>query len=85
MLVLLRPAADGPELTGEYQRQFPGRGRNVWFRYDVVRVWELPPDRFLKAGLPLLPLAPVSNVTPEQLPAVLTAVADVCETRPAPS
>ena len=40
MLVLLRPAADGPELTGEYERQFPGRGRSVWFRYDVVRVWE---------------------------------------------
>jgi hypothetical protein len=76
VLVLLRPAADGPELTGEYEHEFPGRGRNVWFRYDVVRVWELSPDRFLKAALPLLPLAPVSNVTPEQLPAVLTAVAE---------
>ncbi len=75
MLVLLRPAADGPELTGEYEHQFPGRGRNLWFRYDVVRVWELPPDRLLQAGLPLLPLAPVSNVTPAQLPGVLTAVA----------
>jgi hypothetical protein len=75
VLVLLRPAADGPELTGEYERHFPGRGRNLWFYYDVVRVWELPPDRFLAAGLPLLPLAPVSNVAPEQLPVVLTAVA----------
>jgi predicted transposase YdaD len=74
--VPLRPAADGPELTGEYDQEFPGRGRNLWFRYDVVRVWEIPPERFLKAGLPLLPLAPVSNVTPEQLPAVLTAVAE---------
>ncbi len=76
MLVLLRPAADGPELTGMYEKEFPGRGPNLWFRYDVVRVWEIPPERFLKAGLPLLPLAPVSNVTPEQLPAVLTAVAE---------
>ena len=76
VLVLLRPAADGPELTGEYERQFPGRGRSVWFRYDVVRVWELPPERLLKAGLPLLPLAPVSNVAPERLPAVLRAVAE---------
>ncbi len=76
ILVLLRPAADGPELTGEYERQFPGRGPNVWFRYDVVRVWELPPERLLNAGLPLLPLAPVSNVALEQLPAVLTAVAE---------
>jgi predicted transposase YdaD len=76
VLVLLRPAADGPELTGVYEKEFPGRGRNVWFRYDVVRVWEVPPERFLQAGLPLLPLAPVSNVTPEQLPGVLTAVAE---------
>jgi hypothetical protein len=76
VLVLLRPAADGPELTGEYEREFPGRGRNHWFRYDVVRVWEVPPDRFLKAGLPLLPLAPISNVADEQLPVVLTEVAE---------
>jgi predicted transposase YdaD len=75
VVVLLRPKADGPELTGEYEHEFPGRGRNVWFRYDVVRVWELPPQRLLEAGLPLLPLAPVSNVTAEQLPAVLTGVA----------
>jgi predicted transposase YdaD len=76
VLFLLRPVADGPELTGEYEWHFPGRGRNLWFSYDVVRLWELPPDRFLAAALPLLPLAPVSNVTPEQLPAVLTAVAE---------
>ena len=76
VLVLLRPAADGPELTGEYEQQFPGRGRNLWFRYDVIRVWHVPPERLLKAGLPLLPLAPVSNVAPEQLTAVLRAVAE---------
>jgi predicted transposase YdaD len=76
VVVLLRPAADGPELTGEYEQQFPGRGRNVWFRYDVVRLWELPPERLLQAGLPLLPLAPVSDVTSQRLPAVLTAVAE---------
>jgi predicted transposase YdaD len=75
VVVLLRPAADGPELNGEYEHQFPGRGRNLWFRYDVVRVWQLPPDRLRKAGLPLLPLAPVSNVAPEQLTGVLAAVA----------
>jgi predicted transposase YdaD len=75
VVVLLRPAADGPELTGEYVREVPGRGKNLWFRYDVVRVWELPPDRLLTGGLPLLPLAPVSDVAAERLPEVLTAVA----------
>jgi predicted transposase YdaD len=62
-------------LTGEYVQEVPGRGANLWFRYDVVRVWELPPERLPTAGLPLLPLAPVSAVPRERLPEVLVAVA----------
>ncbi len=84
VLVLLRPAADGPELTGEYEKEVPGRGRSLWFRYDVVRVWEIPPERLLTAGLPLVPLAPVSAVTPERLPEVLTAVAQRLRDEAAP-
>jgi predicted transposase YdaD len=84
VVVLLRPAADGPELTGEYETEVPGRGKNLWFRYDVVRVWELPPDRLLTGGLPLLPLAPVSDVAPERLADVLTAVANRLRAEAAP-
>jgi predicted transposase YdaD len=76
VVVLLRPAADGPELTEVFEESFPGRGQNLWFRSDVVRVWLQPPERLLTAGLPLLPLAPVSDVPPERLPDVLTAVAE---------
>jgi hypothetical protein len=75
-VVLLRPAADGPELTGAYERAVPGWGGYLTFRYKVVRVWELPPERLLAAGLPALPLAPVSRVPPERLPEVLRAVAE---------
>jgi predicted transposase YdaD len=75
VVILLRRAADGPELTGEYETQVPVLGKNLWFRYQIVRVWELPPERLLRAGLSLLPLAPISDVTPEQLPGVLRAVA----------
>ena len=84
VVILLRPAADGPELTGEYEREVPGRGKNLWFRYDVVRVWELPPDRLLTGGLPLLPLVPVSNVAPERLSDVVTAVAERLRDEAAP-
>ncbi len=59
-----------------YERTFPGRGPSLVFHHDVVRVWQLPPERFLQAGLPLLPLATVSNVAAEQLPTVLTALAE---------
>jgi hypothetical protein len=76
VVVLLRPTADGPELTGEYERAVPGWGWNLWFRYKVIRVWELPPERLLAAGLPVLPLAPVSQVPAERLPEILRAVAD---------
>jgi predicted transposase YdaD len=76
VIVLLRPASDGPELTGVYEKSVPGRGVSTVFRYDVVRVWLEPPENLLGAGLSLLPLAPVSNVAPDQLEAVLTEVAE---------
>ena len=76
VLVLLRPVADGPELTGVFEQSFPGRGLSLVFRYDVIRIWLEPPEKFLTAGLSMLPLAPVSNVAPDQLEAVLRAVAE---------
>ena len=32
------------------------------FRYEVIRIWLEPPEKLLRAGLAVLPLAPVSNV-----------------------
>ncbi len=75
VLVLLRPQADGPELTGEYQRELPRRGKNLWFQYDVIRVWQEAPERLLGAGLALLPLVPVADVAADRLSEVLTVLA----------
>ncbi len=80
----LIPAADGPELTGVYEKEVPGRGRSLWFRYDVVRVWEIPPEHLLTAGLPLVPLAPEADVAPERLPEILAAVAQRLRDEAAP-
>jgi hypothetical protein len=79
VVVLLRPAADGPELTGIYEKSVPGLGPNLWFRYDVVRVWLQPLEKLLTAGLTVLPLAPVSNVAAEQIPGVLLAMSERME------
>ena len=76
VIVLLRPAADGPELTGDFEKSFPGRGQTLVFRYEVIRIWLEPPEKLLRAGLAVLPLAPVSNVAPEQLEGVVRAVAE---------
>jgi predicted transposase YdaD len=69
--VLLRPGADSPRLTGVYERGFPGRSPYLIFRYQVVRVWQLPPEPLLRGGLSLLPLAPISAVTEAELPVII--------------
>jgi predicted transposase YdaD len=69
--VLLRPAADSPQLTGVYERAFPGEEPYLTFRYQVVRVWQLPPEPLLTGGLALLPLAPISAVTEAELPGII--------------
>ena len=55
--VLLRTAADSPELTGHYRSTHPGGPTTLEFWYDVVRVWELNPEVLLNGGLGTLPLA----------------------------
>jgi predicted transposase YdaD len=69
--LLLRPASDSPQLTGVYERQFPGEEAYLTFRYTVVRVWQLPPEPLLTGGLALLPLAPISAVTEGELPSII--------------
>ena len=54
-VVLLRPEADSPQLTAVYERGFPGEPAYLTFRYQVVRVWRLPPEPLLVGGLALLP------------------------------
>lgn len=84
MGVAARASTVRPELTGVHEREFLGRGKNLWFRYDVVRVWLESPDRLLSAGLPILPLVPVSDLAIERLPEVLTAVAERLRDEAAP-
>jgi len=70
-VLLLRPEADSPKLTGSYERGFPGEEPYVKFRYQVIRIWELLPEPLLTGGLPLLPLAPISAVTEADLPGII--------------
>jgi predicted transposase YdaD len=71
VLVLLRPQADLANLTGVYERQFAGEPSYLTFRYQVIRVWQLPVERLLAGGLGTLPLAPISAVTTTELPGVI--------------
>jgi predicted transposase YdaD len=72
VVVLLRPEAHLRAIDGVYERRLPGAaGPYLQFRYRVVRVWELPVETVLKAGLSLLPFAPISAVRENELPAVI--------------
>jgi hypothetical protein len=76
VLILLRPAADGLELTGLLEKKHHDGEVYDSFRYHVVRVWQQPVDLLLASGLTVLPLAPVSDVKEEQVPEVLMAISD---------
>jgi predicted transposase YdaD len=71
VIVLLRPEADGPELTGVLEHHLPDGEEYLRFRYRVVRVWERPVEAVLAGGLGTLPLAPLSQVSEDALPGVV--------------
>jgi hypothetical protein len=71
LLVLLHPDADSPQLTGLYERGFPDEPFDVALRYRIVRVWEVPPARWLSGGLGVVPLAPLGAARQEELPEII--------------
>ncbi len=64
LLVLLRPAADGPQLTGRLRYRGQGRRGQTDFRYEVIRLWQVPVKRLLRAKLGILPLAVLGRLPP---------------------
>ena len=75
-VVLLRPETDRGDVTGVLRQLRPSGECYLEFHYQVVRVWQEPAERFLEGGLGLLPLAPISAVSQDRLPAVIRRMAD---------
>ena len=75
VLILLRPEANGTNLTGELALT-PPIGMPTLFRYTVLRVWERPPDDFLAGGIATLPLATISATTAADMPGVFARMRD---------
>jgi hypothetical protein len=48
-IVLLRTAADGPDVNGTYERRYRNGDVYDWFRYDVVRIWQQPVEEVLRS------------------------------------
>ncbi|MGE3912527.1 MAG: hypothetical protein AB7K36_24410 [Chloroflexota bacterium] len=74
-VVLLRPEADSPELSGQFEQHGPHGFRTITFGYHVVRLWQHPVEGLLNGSLGVLPMAPLAAVRPAEPPAILRQVA----------
>lgn len=82
VVILLRPEADGPGMTGRVEvigEDEADADFALSFRYRIVRVWQQPVASLLAGRLVTLPLAPLSAVKPEELPAVIGRMRDRLE------
>ena len=71
VLILLRPQADSPRLTGFFQQQFPDEEPYLEFCYRVVRLWQVPAEQLLSGGPGIVPLALLGAAGEESLPSLL--------------
>ncbi|MCI0349343.1 MAG: hypothetical protein L0Z53_07955, partial [Acidobacteriales bacterium] len=76
VILLLRPKANVADLSGNLVRRFPSGESYLEFRYQVIRMWELPVDVLLHGGLGMLPLALLTDDSAPQLPAVISKMAE---------
>jgi predicted transposase YdaD len=70
-VILLRPTADGPAMSGRFEQRGPGGDLTVTFNFGVMRIWEQPVETLLSGPLSTLPLAPVSALEPARLPSII--------------
>jgi predicted transposase YdaD len=72
VVVLLGPRANLGTITGTHERKLPQAVEPYRiFRYQVIRVWELPVETLLRGGLGQRALAPISAVQQSDLPHVI--------------
>ncbi len=84
VLILLCKEANSPGLTGRYERQLPDGWLTNRYNFRVVRLWEEDPETYLKAGISLVPLAPLANVTEADLPGLIRRMEEEIDAQPKP-
>jgi predicted transposase YdaD len=83
VVILLRQEANLSTITGLYERSLPNAaGPYLHFRFRVIRVWELPVETVLSAGISILPLAPISAARQNELPAVIERIKQRLDAEP---
>src|SRR5262249_868567 len=72
--VLLRPSADGPELTGVFHQRSPDGRCWLEFHYHMIRVWELEVEQLLTGGIGVLPLAPLAAKSEAEVSGIIAGL-----------
>jgi hypothetical protein len=84
ILVLLRREANPQNLTGCFEI----RARDGWltnhYNYRVARLWQEDPEPYLTAGVNLVPLVPLTNVSEAARPELVQRIADRINAVPGP-
>lgn len=75
-VLVLDRRAWGRGNSGRYHGKSSLGGCRVDFQYDILKVWELPVQKVLTAGIGLLPLAPVCNVPRDGVPEVVRRMSE---------
>lgn len=72
-VILLRPEADGPRMTGQIQDEVEAGEEDFGldFRYRILRVWQQSADHLLSGRLAMLPLAPLTDDAKARLPEII--------------
>jgi predicted transposase YdaD len=86
VLVLLRPDANSPSLTGTFELSMPDGWQTNRYNYRVVRLWQEDPESYLNGGVNLVPLALLTNVpdAEEELRGLVRHMAERINAEPEP-
>jgi predicted transposase YdaD len=74
--ILLRPEAQANALTGTLVHYGADGQEYLRFRYDVIRIWELPAESLLSGGLGIAPLGLLTNDAEDRLPELVRRFTD---------
>jgi predicted transposase YdaD len=84
VIVLLCKEANSPHLTGTYERKVPDGFQTNRYNYRVVRLWQDDPELYLNSNVTLVPLAPLADVSPTDLPRLVQRMKDRIGHEPRP-
>jgi predicted transposase YdaD len=89
VVVLLRPRADRGDLTGEVTYRARSERSQLDFRFEVMRLWQVPVEQLLAAQVGILPLAPLGRLEGSSveaaLPGVIEQLVDLLDRKASPA